>query len=170
VGDLLHREGLSKPYSRRSLPPGRSSVIDPTAPNESWAADWIEQGLICILTAVEPCLSYGIIRNREAQHLQLRPRHRKCLYLYHYQIHPIFCFMHARIQTWFPFAVQICLNGREWLARAMDAAGLGYVRRDNCFTWLWWGHDKRGPRRQMQDRSWELLLYHGKQRHSPRRR
>jgi hypothetical protein len=78
--------------------------------------------------------------------------------------------MHARIQTWFPFAVQICLNGREWLARAMDAAGLGYVRRDNCFTWLWWGHDKRGPRRQMQDRSWELLLYHGKQRHSPRRR
>jgi hypothetical protein len=89
VGDLLHREGLSKPYSRRSLPPGRSSVIDPTAPNESWAADWIEQGLICILTAVEPCLSYGIIRNREAQHLQLRPRHRKCLYLYHYQIHPI---------------------------------------------------------------------------------
>jgi hypothetical protein len=56
--------------------------------------------------------------------------------MYHYQIHPIFGFMHARIQTWFPFAVQICLNGREWLARAMDAAGLGYVRRDNCFTRL----------------------------------
>jgi len=44
--------------------------------------------------------------------------------------------MHARIQTWFPFAVQICLNGREWLARGMDAEGLHYVRRDNCFTWL----------------------------------
>ncbi len=96
----------------------------------------IEQGLICILTAVEPCLSYDIIRDRAAKRLRLLPRHRKCLYLYHYQIHPIFGFMHARIQTWFPFAIQICLNGREWLARAMDAAGLGYVRRDNCFTRL----------------------------------
>ncbi len=98
--------------------------------------DGVEQGLICILTAVEPCLSYDIIRDRKARHLHLRPRHRKCLYLYHYQIHPIFGFMHARIQTWFPFAIQICLNGREWLARTMDAAGLGYRRRDNCFTWL----------------------------------
>jgi hypothetical protein len=98
--------------------------------------DGIEQGLICILTAVEPCLSYDIIRDRAAKRLRLLPRHRKCLYLYHYQIHPIFGFMHARIQTWFPFAIQICLNGREWLARAMDAAGLGYMRRDNCFTRL----------------------------------
>ena len=42
--------------------------------------------------------------------------------------------MNARIQTWFPFSIQICLNGRAWLARQMDAAGLGYVQRDNCFT------------------------------------
>ena len=97
--------------------------------------DGIEEGLICLLTAVEPCLSYDIIRNRKAQHLQLRPRHRKCLFLYHYQIHPIFGFMHARIQTWFPFSIQICLNGREWLARQMDAAGIGYRQRENCFTW-----------------------------------
>jgi hypothetical protein len=32
--------------------------------------DGIEQGLLCILTAVEPCLSYDIIRNREAKHLE----------------------------------------------------------------------------------------------------
>jgi len=25
--------------------------------------------------------------------------------------------MHARVQTWFPFTIQICLNGREWLAQ-----------------------------------------------------
>jgi hypothetical protein len=71
-------------------------------------------------------------RDRESKHLRLEPRHRK----YHYQIHPVFRFMHARIQTWFPFAVQICLNGREWLARSMDAKRIGHVRRDNCFTWL----------------------------------
>jgi len=99
-------------------------------------ADGIERGLICILTAVEPCLSYEIVRDRESKHLDLQPRHRKCLHLYHYQMHPTFGFMHARIQTWYPFAVQICLNGREWLARSMDAAGIGYVQRDNCFARL----------------------------------
>jgi hypothetical protein len=44
--------------------------------------------------------------------------------------------MNARIQTWFPFSVQVCLNGREWLARMMHAAGLRYIQRENCFTWL----------------------------------
>src|ERR1039458_9791753 len=44
--------------------------------------------------------------------------------------------MNARIQTWFPFRIQICLNGREWLARQMDQAGLRYVRQDNCFPWI----------------------------------
>ena len=44
--------------------------------------------------------------------------------------------MNARIQTWFPFQIQICLNGRQWLARQTDQAGLSYVRQDNCFVWL----------------------------------
>lgn len=98
--------------------------------------DGIEQGLICVLTAVEPCQSYEIVRQREAKRLELEPRQRKCLHLYHYQVHPVLGFMHARIQTWFPFSIQVCLNGREWLARTMDAAGLDYVQRDNCFVWL----------------------------------
>jgi hypothetical protein len=51
-------------------------------------------------------------------------------------IHPVFGFLNARIQTWFPFRIQICLNGREWLARRMDAVGLHYVRQDNCFPWI----------------------------------
>jgi hypothetical protein len=97
--------------------------------------DRIEEGLVCILTAVEPCLSYEIRRDRDARNLRLQAQPRKCLFLYHYQIHPTFGFMHARIQTWFPFSIQICLNGREWLARMMDAAGLRYVRQENCFPW-----------------------------------
>jgi len=122
------------------------------------ASDGIEHGLICILTAVEPCLSYEVVRHRASRHIEIEPRHRKCLFLYHYQMHPQFGFMHARIQTWFPFAIQICLNGREWLARDMDAAGLEYRRRDNCFTWL--GHPDRAQRlmdRQVQS-DWPALL------------
>ena len=94
------------------------------------------RGLICILTAVEVCQTYELVRDRESKHLTLVPRPRECLHLYHYYIHPVLGFMHARIQTWFPFSIQICVNGREWLARSVDAARIKYVRRDNCFTWL----------------------------------
>ena len=41
--------------------------------------------------------------------------------------------MHIRVQTWFPFTVQICMNGREWLSRQMDAIGISYEKNDNCF-------------------------------------
>jgi hypothetical protein len=40
--------------------------------------------------------------------------------------------MHARIQTWFPFSIQIGMNGREWLARRMDEEGMAYERHGNC--------------------------------------
>jgi hypothetical protein len=98
--------------------------------------DAIKGGLVCILSAVEPCMSYAVVGDRAAGRVRLEARPRKCLHLYHYYIHPELGFLNVRLQTWFPFSIQICLNGREWLARQMDASGLGYVRKDNCFTWL----------------------------------
>jgi hypothetical protein len=98
--------------------------------------DQIGTGLICVLRCVEPCLSFELHKNRQTKHLELRSATRKCLHLYHYYRHPLFGFLHVRVQTWFPFGVRVCLNGREWLARQMDQEGLGYQRRDNCFTWL----------------------------------
>ena len=98
--------------------------------------DGIREGLIAVLSCVEPCRTFEIYRCREKKRLELVPRIRKCLHLYHYFIDPTFGLMNARIQTWFPFSIQVCLNGREWLAREMDRAGISYRRRDNCFTWL----------------------------------
>lgn len=97
----------------------------------------LDSGLICVLTVVEPCSSfeYHFSQDRSQRGLKLRPR--KCLHLYKYYLHPQFGFMNARIQTWFPFHVQICLNGREWLARQLQAEGSSdFKRHDNCFTWL----------------------------------
>ena len=87
------------------------------------ARDAVSGGLICLLSCVEPCLSYEIRRDREQQRLVLEPRQRKCLHIYHYWIDPVFGFMSARLQTWFPFTIQICLNGREWLARQLGVCG-----------------------------------------------
>lgn len=96
----------------------------------------VQEGLICVLSCVEPCKSYEIYRNRTEKRLQLVPRMRKCKFLYHYWIDRQFGFMSARIQTWFPFSIQVCMNGREWLGRRLDEAGIEYRRYDNSFPWI----------------------------------
>ncbi len=98
--------------------------------------DDVQDGLICVLTCVEPCQTYDIYRNRDKKKLELISRTRKCKFLYHYWIDPRFGFMSARIQTWFPFPIQVCLNGREWLSRRMDESGLPYERYKNGFPWI----------------------------------
>ena len=100
------------------------------------AEDPVEQGLICVLTSVEPCSAYEVHRNRELKRLELKRKIRKCLHLYHYFLDPELGFMSARIQTWFPFDIQICLNGRTWLAKQMSRAGVNYHQHENCFTWI----------------------------------
>ena len=60
----------------------------------------------------------------------------RCSHLYHYYLHPQFGWLYVRLQTWFPFEIQVYLNGREWLARQLDAAGLCYQRSDNKFLWV----------------------------------
>jgi len=94
----------------------------------------VERGLIGVLGCVECCWSYDVHRNRETRRLDLVARYRKCLHYYHYYRHPVFGLMHVRLQTWYPFTVHVCLNGREWLMRQLDARGIGYVRRDNCLV------------------------------------
>ena len=69
---------------------------------------------MCVLTSVEPCWSLDIYKNRAAKKLDLVKRERHCLFLYHYWVHPVFGFMNARIQSWFPFPIQICFaSGRQ---------------------------------------------------------
>jgi hypothetical protein len=113
-----------------------SQVSKEEIAREILAKDGIREGLICVLTSVEPCWSFEIHRNRETKKLELESRYRKCLFIYQYRMHPRFGFMNARIQTWFPFPIQICLNGREWLGRHMDRKGIKYAASDNCFPWI----------------------------------
>ena len=93
-------------------------------------------GPVCALTCVEPYQSFRLEKNEKTGWLEPVLKPRPCLALYLYSIHPEFGWMNARIQTWFPFAIHICLNGREWLSRPMDREQLGYQRHDHCFSWL----------------------------------
>ena len=93
-----------------------------------------DNGLVAVLSTLETCQSFDIFRNRTAQQIELRRRLRKCLHYYFYWDDGKFGLTQVRVMTWFPFDVRVVLNGREWLARQMDAKGLGYRRRDNCFV------------------------------------
>jgi hypothetical protein len=120
--------------------------------------DGVAEGIICLFRTLEAGASYEVHRDRVRRSIELQARTRRCLFLYLYQVHPRVGFMHVRIQSWFPFSVQIWINGREWLARQMDQAGLGYVRADNCFVRLQdVGRAQRLMDRQLQV-NWPALL------------
>jgi hypothetical protein len=84
--------------------------------------DGITSGPVCAFTAVEPCFSWRVAGNRQTQKLQLLRSLRQCLFVYHYWIDATFGFMSARLQTWFPFALYIYMNGRR-MARPADGPG-----------------------------------------------
>ena len=100
------------------------------------AKEQIKEGPIVLLSCVEPCLTFRVRGDPQAKGLRLVMESGKCTHLYHYYQHPEVGLMHIRVQSWFPFSVDVCLNGRQWLARQLDRVGLAYQKRDNCFTWI----------------------------------
>ena len=148
----------AKAYGRPVKYLNSSQTNKETIARNILAQDGVRAGLVCVLSCLEPCWKFEIHRNRMTKKLELQLRSGKCLFLYHYQIHPVFGFLNARIQTWFPFSIQICLNGREWLARQMQAAGLEYLQHDNCFPYIAnWTQAQRLMDRQLQTK-WPKLL------------
>jgi hypothetical protein len=90
----------------------------------------LTEGDVCAFSATEMAPTFQHCKTD----MIIRPR--PCLTIYHYRIDPEFGWMHARIQTWFPFYIHVCINGREWLSRRMDREGLHYFRQENCFPWV----------------------------------
>jgi hypothetical protein len=105
------------------------------------AQDGIKRGLIAVLSCVEPCHSFRVGPNPEERLLELRHIPMKCLHYYFYSLDERFGLTHLRLQTWAPYTIHVGFNGREWLARQLAAAGIGFEQRDNCFV------DVEDPRR-----------------------
>ena len=93
----------------------------------------ITEGLVCVLSAVEPCTASTVTSNRDSGYLHVVGRRRKCLHYYCYWLHPRLGLCHVRLQSWFPFTVQVWVNGREWLARHLDSEDIAYTRYANAF-------------------------------------
>ncbi|MCP4202611.1 MAG: hypothetical protein GY769_11830 [bacterium] len=89
----------------------------------------ITVGLVGTWSCVEAGSSYRLAPAQGGP--RLRSIHTRCKHLYTYLDHPDYGFMSLRMQTWFPYRVQIALNGREWLARQLEQAGIGFERQGN---------------------------------------
>jgi hypothetical protein len=141
-GQLVERTTVAVKAKARALAAkaGRPFVFVPSSQiskedlaRKLAAKDKITEGLIAILNAVEPCQSFRVVGNPQTKMIELKVETRKCSHLYFYFDHARFGFMHLRLQTWFPFQVNVCLNGRHWLARQLDQAGIAYQKKENTF-------------------------------------
>lgn len=94
----------------------------------------LTEGLVAVLCCQETC------RTVKLRHGDRRPElvfaYRPQRVLYYYQIDADFGLMYVRLQTWFPYTIQVYVNGHHWLARQMIKRRLGFSQRDNAFTQL----------------------------------
>jgi len=94
----------------------------------------LAEGLVAVLCCQECC------RTVKLRHGAGRPRlafaHRPQRVLYYYFLDPDFGLLHVRVQTWFPFTIQVYVNGHDRLARQLQQQRSGFVQHDNAFTQL----------------------------------
>ena len=92
----------------------------------------VDEGLICILSVVEYCQTLQPKKHDNGL-LSLDTVNRKCKYYYFYFLDRHFGFMHVKLQTWFPFLIQVYINGREMMKHVFDENDISYQMYDNSF-------------------------------------
>ncbi len=96
--------------------------------------DGITDGLVCAYGAMENCRTFRVQYSDDGP--KVRSDQRVCLVIYFYWMDCEFGLMHVKIQTWFPFTMQVYVNGHEWLARKLTARGIAFEKHDNAFVEL----------------------------------
>ena len=87
----------------------------------------VTSGLIGVWSCQETGRSFRASYDKAKGFPQLRSYNQFCKHLYLYFDHQRYGFMNVRLQTWFPYHIQVCLNGRQWLKRQLEREGLGHI-------------------------------------------
>lgn len=95
-----------------------------------------KKGLITALSTVEICNTMTVKANKESQKLEVTSRPTKCKHYYFYYNDEEFGFMYLKIQTWFPYNVQIYINGREYCSKLFDKNNIKYEMYNNSFSYI----------------------------------
>ena len=103
---------------------------------EEFNKDITKTGLISAFSVVELCNTMTVAPNRETKKLEVTSRPTKCKYYYFYYNDEEFGWMFFKIQTWFPYNVQIYINGREYLSKILDKNNIKYEMYNNSFSYI----------------------------------
>jgi hypothetical protein len=133
VKDMASRAGRPYTYLDRAVTKATDGQSKEELAQAIAAKDGISEGLICIFSTLEMCRTFSVRGNHQTHKLEVVREKRKCLHFYFYYLDTEFGFMHVRLQSWFPFAIQVYINGREWLGRQLQKQGIRAQRYDNCF-------------------------------------
>ena len=95
-----------------------------------------KKGLITTLSSVELCNTMTVKPNHETKKLEVTSRPTKCKHYYFYFNDEEFGLMFLKIQTWFPYNVQIYINGREYLSKLLDKNNIKYEMYNNSFSYI----------------------------------
>lgn len=120
--------------------------------------DGITEGLIAVFSTLEPAMSFEVRGNATTHRLEVRRAKRRCLVFYFYYVDRELGFMHARIQSWFPFTVQVYVNGREYIARQLARRGVAFDRYDNAIVQVADLHLAQKFARRLVERDWVRTL------------
>ncbi len=93
-------------------------------------------GLITALSTVELCNTMTVKPNQETKKLEVTSKPTKCKHYYFYYNDEEFGWMYLKIQTWFPYNVQIYINGREYLSKIFDKENIKYEMYNNSFSYI----------------------------------
>jgi hypothetical protein len=94
----------------------------------------ISEGLVCVLCCMECCGSFKLISGKDRPRLVNARRQQRVLYFYY--LDPMLGLIYIRLQSWFPFTVQVYVNGHSYLAQQLLQRRLGFTQQDNAFTTL----------------------------------
>jgi hypothetical protein len=131
-----HVEEYTKSNRRPLIYLSSAAISKEGTAQEQLKTSPVAEGLIRALSVVEYRATLQPIKNKETGLLSLVNVNRKCKYYYLYFQDKTFGFMHVKLQTWFPFQIQVYINGRELTRHVFDEAGITYTMRDNSFVQL----------------------------------
>jgi len=103
---------------------------------EEFNKDTSRTGLISAISTLELCETMTVVPNKSEKKLEVGKRTTKCKHYYLYYNDEEFGWSFVKIQTWFPYTVQIYINGREYLSKLLDKEGIKYEMYSNSFSYI----------------------------------
>jgi hypothetical protein len=127
-------EGIAQEAGRPLLYLASAQTSKEEVAKELVKRDRIQEGLVCVLSCVEPCQTFGIPPTARVNNSSWCRKNANACISTSTTSGREFGLMRIRLQTRLPLTIQVCLSGRAWLARRMEQVGIAYEQKDNCFT------------------------------------